>query len=269
VGLFGSLGKVFSTATKAVLTGGVSLVAPKLIPKFIDKPLSTFTTALAPTSLKSVATTGLAIATKNPALLAGSFSGGGQPMALNVGNILSGVSGLFGGSQNPYFEGISNATGLASQFIPQPVSQKMIPGVNVPMVLPKNPLSGASAVARVGGVIGRKFFDKYPNLATAIQTFRNAGKNVKRSQLWSMLKRFGPDILISGGILSAAAIAELMMAGPGHRRMNAGNAKALRRSLRRLDAFHHLCVRADKFRGARRRAKPCKTGGGAQFVRQG
>jgi hypothetical protein len=83
-----------------------------------------------------------------------------------------------------------------------------------------------------------------------------------------MLKRFGPEVLITGGILSAAAVSELMVAGPGHRRMNPGNVKALRRSMRRLESFHHLCVRADKLKRPRSR-KACKTGGGSQFVRQG
>lgn len=270
MGLFGSLGGFFSTAAKAVLTGGISLVAPKLIPSFIAKPLTQLTTALAPTSLSGILRTGVGVATANPALLTGNYFEGRPPMALNIGQILSGVSGIFGGAQNPYFQGISNITGAASQFFPQsaargyPVAQRQLPMVIPPV------FAGPRALGRVGGVVGRKFFDKYPNLAASIQGFRDAGKNVKRSQLWSMLKRFGPDILITGGILTAASIAELIMAGPGHRRMNAGNAKALRRSLRRLDAFHHLCVRADKYRGGRRRRAPAgKIGSAPQFVRQG
>lgn len=119
-------------------------------------------------------------------------------------------------------------------------------------------------------MVARGFFNRYPNLAVVIQGWRDRGIKVTRAQLWGMLKRWGPEILVSGGIITAASVAELMMAGPGHRRMNAGNAKALRRSLRRLDAFHRLCVRTDKYRGgSRRRAKPCKTGSGSQFVRQG
>jgi len=122
---------------------------------------------------------------------------------------------------------------------------------------------------RVGGVVGRGFFNRYPNLAAVIQRWRDLGHKVTRAQLYSMLKRWGPEVLVTGGIITAAAVSELMVAGPGHRRMNAGNAKALRRSLRRLESFHKLCVRADKFRGRGiRRSKPCKTGS-AQFVRQG
>jgi hypothetical protein len=90
-------------------------------------------------------------------------------------------------------------------------------------------------------------------LATGIQALRNQGKNVTRSNLYSLMKRFGPDFLITGGILSAAAVSELAMAGPGRRRMNPGNVKALRRAHRRMKSFHHICAVNDRLTGHRRR----------------
>lgn len=117
----------------------------------------------------------------------------------------------------------------------------------------------AVGAAATRGVVARSFFNKWPNLATAIQKLKNAGQNVTRAQLYSMLKRFGPDFLITAGILSAAAVSELMMAGAGRRRMNPGNVSALRRSMRRLESFHHLCQKSDKLRRPRARAsKPCR-----------
>jgi hypothetical protein len=117
---------------------------------------------------------------------------------------------------------------------------------------------GAGAVATVG----RRFFNKFPNLATAIQGYRNMGKNVTRSKLYSLMKRFGPDFLITGGILTAAAVSELAMAGPGRRRMNPGNVKALRRAHRRMKSFHHVCQVNDHLLHARRRrAVPANFGG--------
>lgn len=114
------------------------------------------------------------------------------------------------------------------------------------------------AVARTGGVVGRGFFNKWPNLATAIQKMRNAGQNVSRSKLYSMLKRFGPEFLVTAGIMSAAAVSELALAGPGHRRMNPANSKALRRAQRRLKSFHRLCSDSDVFKTRRRScAKKC------------
>jgi len=109
-----------------------------------------------------------------------------------------------------------------------------------------------------GAVVGRSFFQKWPNLAVAIQKMRNAGQNVSRSKLYSMLKRFGPDFLITAGILTAAGVSELALAGPGHRRMNPANSKALRRAQRRLKSFHRLCSDSDVLKSRRRScAKKC------------
>lgn len=112
--------------------------------------------------------------------------------------------------------------------------------------------------ARAGAVVGRGFFTKWPNLSTAIQKMRNAGQNVSRSKLYSMLKRFGPEFLVTAGIMSAAAVSELALAGPGHRRMNPANSKALRRATRRIRSFHRLCGDADIIKTRRRScAKKC------------
>lgn len=132
----------------------------------------------------------------------------------------------------------------------QPVMAK------VPQVIQKAlPGAGAAggAIARGGAAVGRSFFNKWPNLAVAIQKMKNAGQNVSRSKLYSMLKRFGPDFLVSAGILTAAAVSELALAGPGHRRMNPANSKALRRAQRRLKSFHRLCVHTDALKPHRRR----------------
>lgn len=121
----------------------------------------------------------------------------------------------------------------------------------VPQVIPALPSVGG-AVARAGAAVGRKFFDKWPNLAVGLQKLKNAGQNVNRAKLYSMLKRFGPDFLISAGILTAAAVSELAMAGPGHRRMNPANSKALRRAARRIKGFHKLCSHSDLIKTHRR-----------------
>lgn len=118
--------------------------------------------------------------------------------------------------------------------------------------------AAAGAIARVGPAVGRGFFNKWPNLATAIQKMKNAGHSVSRSKLYSMLKRFGPEFLVTAGIMSAAAVSELILAGPGHRRMNPANSKALRRATRRIKSFHRLCGEADVIKTRRRScAKKC------------
>ena len=109
------------------------------------------------------------------------------------------------------------------------------------------------AAARAVATVGRGFFQKFPNLATSIQKLRNMGKNVTRAKLYSALKRFGPEMLVSGGLLTAAAVSELAVAGPGHRRMNAGNVKALRKAHRRMESFHRICQKNDVLRTKGRR----------------
>lgn len=186
-------------------------------------------------------------------------------MALDLGGILKSVGGIFGGNQNPIFQGISDVATLGSQFLP---TSTMTSVVRSPMPAPI-PRPSVPAVRPPMTALGRGFFNKFPNLATAMAQLRARGMNVKRSQLWSLLKRFGPELLVTGGLLTAAAVNELMLAGPGRRRMNPANVKALRRSMRRLDSFHRLCVSADKLRRPRGRGKACRTAGGQQFVRQG
>jgi len=172
-------------------------------------------------------------------------------MGINLGGILGSVGTIFGGNQNPVFQGISNVANLATAFLPNTTGSP--PGAMTTAVA--RPVMAAVPMTRVMAMVGRRFFDKFPNLATAIQGYRNMGKNITRAKLHSLLKRFGPELLISGGILTAAAVSELMMAGPGTRRMNPGNVKALRRSARRLESFHKLCVRVGRLRKPRARTK--------------
>lgn len=184
-------------------------------------------------------------------------------MALDIGGILKGVGGIFGGGQNQIFTGISDVANLASQFFPTTAVTSIAPKAPGVAVVPKTPMGA------VGAMVTRGFFNRFPNLAAGLQQLRARGMNVKRSQLWSMLKRFGPEVLVTGGILTAAAVSELMVAGPGHRRMNPANVKALRRSMRRLDSFHRLCVSADRLRRPRSRGRKSSSVSGGTFVRQG
>lgn len=118
------------------------------------------------------------------------------------------------------------------------------------------PVSAMMPAIRAGAIVGRAFFNRFPNLAAGIQRLRNAGQNVSRSKVYSLLKRFGPDFLVTGGILTAAAVSELAVAGPGRRRMNPANVKALRRAHRRMASFHHICRKNDALmhRGGRKRS---------------
>lgn len=253
--------KVFTkTVAPAIATGGLSLI-PGV--KKVVAPISNIATKVATlqTDPKQLVRTALAVGTGNPlAALPVAPANSGGPMALDIGGILRSAGSIFGGNQNQVFSGISNVAQLASQFFPT--------GATAIAVRPPAPVAPAMRAA-AGAMVTRGFFNRFPNLANSIAQLRARGMNVKRSQLWSLLKRFGPEILVTGGLLTAAAVNELMVAGPGRRRMNPANVKALRRSIRRLDSFHRLCVSADKLRRPRSRGGKCKTGSGGTFVRQG
>jgi len=166
------------------------------------------------------------------------FGGINQAMQGGLGQTLLGL-------------GTQAATGfIQQQFAPQPVSY--------PMSYPSGPvaqpvMASVPALGRAVATVGRGFFNRFPNLATSLQALRNRGANVSRSTMYSALKRFGPEMLVSGGILTAAAVSELAVAGPGRRRMNPGNVKALRKAHRRMKSFHKVCVDNDQLLKRRRK----------------
>ena len=138
---------------------------------------------------------------------------------------------------------------INSAFAPQPVGYGM--GPTGPMAQPV--MASVPALGRAASAVGRGFFNRFPNLATSLQALRNRGANVTRGTMYSALKRFGPEMLVSGGILTAAAVSELAVAGPGRRRMNPGNVKALRKAHRRMKSFHKVCVDNDQLLKRRRK----------------
>lgn len=193
-------------------------------------------------------------------------------LGLGLGSFSSAATQIFPGQPNPAFGSGTPGQLTVANYSQPSASFPNILGTPAP-VFRTQAATGPGVVAAGGAMmrflsITSKFAMRFPSLTAAINNWRAKGVNITRAKLYSLLRRFGPEVLITGGILTAAAVNELMMAGPGRRRMNPGNAKALRRSLRRLESFHHLCVRADKFR---RRGGTRRGGRGAaqQFVRQG
>lgn len=187
-----------------------------------------------------------------------SWQGGAEnTMAqFNVGGFLGNLGSIFGGSSNPYLSTIGNVGQLSSNFFPQQVAMRPPSPPMAGAGTGPGPMSRLPALRSPGAIVARGFFNKFPNLSNSIQQLRDRGIKTKRSQLFSLMKRFGPEVLVTGGLLTAASVSELMMAGPGRRRMNPGNVTALRRSMRRLESFHKLCQTSDKLR--KPRARSCK-----------
>lgn len=185
------------------------------------------------------------------------------PATHNVGGAMSfqdGDSGffgdLFGGFNNILQNQGQNLLNIGTQALSGFVNQQFAPRSSpAPMMTSMAAVPAvAGAAGRAVATVGRGFFNRFPNLATSLQSLRNRGANVSRSSLYSAMRRFGPEMLVSGGILTAAAVSELAVAGPGRRRMNPGNVKALRRAHRRMKSFHHLCQDNDMlYKRARRK----------------
>lgn len=93
------------------------------------------------------------------------------------------------------------------------------------------PRAPVSVVPSGMGLMMGRFASRFPNLAGALTVLR-----IGRSKAWSLLRQLGPAGLIGLGF-TAEAINELMVAGPGRRRMNPLNPRALSRATRRLCSF--------------------------------
>jgi hypothetical protein len=120
--------------------------------------------------------------------------------------------------------------------------------------------AGGGLPAIMGGV-GSKLAARFPLLYGAIQVWRSKGVRMTTESLWNLAKRFGPQMLVTAGILSVGALSELLMhhATRKRRRMNPLNPKALRRSTRRLISFQNKACKVQAvlggMGGARRRRR--------------
>lgn len=186
---------------------------------------------------------------------------GGLNMGLfdDLWGAATGPGGIFNANNGVNWGNLLNTGASIAQqaFAPQPTSFPIGGGGGGGSAIPA--MASVPAIAgRVGAVVGRGFFSRFPNLATGIQTLRNGGVSASRSKLYSVMKRFGPEFLVTGGLLTAAAVNELAVAGPGYRRMNPANSRALRRAARRIESFHRLCRHTDMLQSRRRRSsKKC------------
>ena len=132
-------------------------------------------------------------------------------------------------------------------------------GPATPVVTGTPVMSGSVPLTAAGAMIGRSM-RQFPSLANALAALRARGVKATVESLWTMLKKFGPTALVSGGFMTAAAISDLMYYKSTHkrRRMNPANTRALRRSLRRLKSFDNLSHRVHNQLSASCRRGPIK-----------
>lgn len=115
------------------------------------------------------------------------------------------------------------------------------------------PTSGGGMTGSPIGLpaIVNKGASRFPLLYGALQIWRSRGVRLTVEKLWSMARRFGPQFLVSAGILSLGALTELMLAHgtKKRRRMNTLNPHALQRSVRRLAGFQRRAAKVNALLG--------------------
>ena len=187
-------------------------------------------------------------------------------MGLNLGGLLSGVSNIFGNSQNPYFSTISDFAGAASQAFPMQVSQPVyspMPSVsNVPQVYQvKNQVAtrSGSGITQDIATIGQKILGQLGIRYTLTASGLSSALKRALGSIQSLARRTpsGTVVSILVGLGLTAMEANTMIAWNAqrrkYRRMNPANGKALRRAARRIKSFHRLCTHTDIIKTHHRR----------------
>lgn len=201
----------------------------------------------------------------------------GDNMAFNTGQFLGGLQGILGQSANPYLSGAGNIAQLASAFFPQASAPMQQLQVYQPMAAAAQPISMSAAVPAIRSS-GRGLTQEVFNAGTKVLQRLGISYPATTSGFSSVLKRAlgsiaslarrtpaGTLVALLTGLGLAAQEAYLLTAWQAqrkrHRRMNPANAKALRRSVRRIQSFHKLCRTADvlKSRGRTSSTSRCGT----------
>lgn len=171
------------------------------------------------------------------------------------------VSGIFPSSSGSYLGGSGGGSPSAGPSFPLNYSYPA-QSYTVPEYTPVM----AQAPMIVGGaaMIGRSLMTRFPNLyASVVALSQQFGRRFTPEMIWRMLKQQGPGMVV--GLIGAGAMNELFVWKTTHktRRMNPANARALRRSMRRLKSFDRLASRVNvqlhRKRSSGRRVGRCGT----------
>lgn len=195
------------------------------------------------------------------------------------GGLIGAALSLFGGGSSGAAAGFARAAGttITALAAPQPAAiQALMPSQPLrippqgPTSLAMGPQLGLPGISP--STMGGRMAMKFPALGNWIAMMRAQGIPMTLRKAFGLLKRFGVELLVGLGIMSAVVGTELMIASTviKPRRMNVGNTKALRRSIRRVEGFHRLCQRADIIAGrsSRRRKSKGSPGDGIKFIQQ-
>jgi len=170
----------------------------------------------------------------------------------SFGGLISRTLDLFGRGGG-VLGGVANVgSTVLSSFLPA-----QGPIVGVPQVNGTQAIPVMSAVPRLAGMAGTLAVMVQPILIK-VATFLGRRTLTLRETI-KIIRRFSkllPAAAIATVLgVTVAELGSLILADAQRprRRMNPGNVRALRRSMRRIESFHRLCVRADSLRRPGRR----------------
>lgn len=207
---------------------------------------------------------------------------GDDVMALNLGGILAPIFGLMGNTSNPYaqsigqigsaFAGAYNQPRQPSYAMPQQVVQAMpVSNAGVPMIRPPGQARGLTkevfdAGVKVLGRLGVPFSASPSGFSSALKrSLGSIASLARRTPSGTMV-----GLLVGLGLsaFEGSLLTVWHSQRKRGRRMNPANAKALRRSVRRIKSFHKLCQSTDIIKSRSRtssrsrcgtcRKSPCK-----------
>ncbi len=208
-----------------------------------------------------------ALSFSSGASLATGFAPGGTMGHVNEfeAGLQNGGGGFFSGFGD-ILQGVVSEVGiplLQQQFLPSQVGgiAQQVGFRGVPAVRP-----AMAAVPAIGGAISGVFRVGAVALNTVVSAMRSAGVRATVAKARAFVRRFGPEAavgffagFVGSEVANRAVLEAAFLKG---RRMNPGNASALRRAVRRVESFHRLCKRADVIAGPRRRrstVRRCQT----------
>lgn len=227
-----------STVTKAVVSGGTSLVSPQ-----ISKALTPVTSTL-----------------YNPQLIAPALGvATGGPMGFNIGGFLGGISQAFGTSQLGAIQGLGQIAGaIAPAFTQQPYAmtvgnQQTQPQVVAPsagQVITKEVFDAANKLLGRLGIAPKSVGAWFRAVDRTLRSIAALARRTPAGTIVSLLIGLGLTAVETNLLVTWWATKKLKK----RRRMNSANAKALRRAARRIRSFHRLCQLTDvvKSRAPRR-----------------
>lgn len=256
-------GKVAKRATAAVVTGGLSEIPGTK--KLVAGVSKTASTLLAPTSVGDLFHSANLLAGPAAATLLGpaalplvgptvlpTLQPTGVQGTMGLENILGGLKGVlstvggFGGTTGQIAQvGSSFLSGFLPAQGPIRTAQPFMDTGMMTPVAALSPAVATSAMTAVAQILMKMsaFLGKKMTLTSAMRVIRNL------SNMLASPAAIGAAIGLSLGEIGALITASSMKK---HRRMNPGNAKALRRAHRRVESFHRLCMTNDKLRTRRR-----------------